>query len=45
MTETVRPIGEVRTDWTLDEVRALHALPFSDLIHRAEKSGLQPPGM
>ncbi len=27
---------EIRSDWTLDEVRALHALPFSDLIHRAQ---------
>ncbi len=27
---------EIRSDWTLYEVRALHALPFSDLIHRAQ---------
>jgi biotin synthase len=30
--------GEVRSDWTLDEVRALHALPFSDLIHQAQSA-------
>jgi biotin synthase len=36
MTATARPIGDVRSDWTLDEVRALHRLPFSDLIHRAQ---------
>ncbi|MEX0733697.1 MAG: biotin synthase BioB [Steroidobacteraceae bacterium] len=29
-------IGEIRSDWTLEEVRALHALPFSDLIHLAQ---------
>ena len=29
-------IEAVRSDWTLDEVRALHALPFSDLVHRAQ---------
>ena len=26
----------VRSDWTLEEVHALHALPFSDLIHQAQ---------
>jgi biotin synthase len=26
----------IRSDWTLDEVRALHALPFADLMHRAQ---------
>jgi biotin synthase len=26
----------IRSDWTLEEVRALHALPFSDLMHRAQ---------
>ncbi len=31
-------IGDVRTDWTLEEVRALHALPFSDLIHAAQST-------
>ncbi len=28
--------GDVRSTWTLEEVRALHALPFSDLMHRAQ---------
>jgi biotin synthase len=28
--------GEIRSSWTLGEVRALHALPFVDLIHRAQ---------
>jgi biotin synthase len=28
--------GDVRSSWTLEEVRALHALPFSDLVHRAQ---------
>jgi biotin synthase len=28
--------GDVRCDWTLDEVRALHALPFADLMQRAQ---------
>ena len=28
--------AEVRSDWTLEEVHALHALPFSDLMHRAQ---------
>jgi biotin synthase len=30
--------GDVRCDWTLDEVRALHALPFADLVHRAQST-------
>ena len=28
--------GDIRSDWTLEEVRALHRLPFSDLMHRAQ---------
>jgi len=28
--------GDVRSNWTIEEVRALHALPFSDLVHRAQ---------
>jgi biotin synthase len=28
--------GGIRSDWTLEEVRALHALPFADLVHRAQ---------
>jgi biotin synthase len=30
-------LGSIRTDWTLDEVRALFALPFSDLIFHAQR--------
>ena len=26
----------IRTDWTLAEARAIHALPFPDLLHRAQ---------
>jgi biotin synthase len=36
MTATARRFGEVQSDWTLEEVRALHRLPFSDLIHHAQ---------
>ena len=36
MTATGDRIGEVRIDWTLEEVRALHALSFNDLIHYAQ---------
>jgi hypothetical protein len=28
--------ADVRSSWTIEEVRALHALPFSDLVHRAQ---------
>jgi biotin synthase len=31
-----RTNAEIRSDWTLDDVRALHALPFADLVHRAQ---------
>ncbi len=41
MQAAANAIGEVRSDWTLDEVRALHALPFSDLIHRAQTAHRQ----
>ena len=34
---TMERLGEVRTDWTLDEVRALAALPFNDLIYQAQR--------
>ena len=27
---------EIRSNWTLEEVRALHRLPFADLMHRAQ---------
>jgi biotin synthase len=30
-------LGEIRTDWSIDEVRALFALPFSDLIFHAQR--------
>ncbi len=30
--------GDIRSDWTLTEVRALHALPFSDLLYRAQSA-------
>ncbi len=30
-------LGEVRTDWVIDEVRALFALPFSDLMYYAQR--------
>ena len=29
-------LGEVRSDWTLDEVRELYALPFADLVWHAQ---------
>ena len=29
-------VAAIRSDWTCEEVRALHALPFSDLIHQAQ---------
>ena len=29
-------LGEVRSDWTLEEVRALFALPFADLVFHAQ---------
>lgn len=28
--------GEIRNDWSLDEIRALFALPFNDLLYRAQ---------
>ena len=36
-TVTLDRLGAVRTDWTLDEVRALFALPFSDLVFHAQR--------
>jgi biotin synthase len=30
-------LGEVRTDWTLTEARALFALPFNDLLFHAQR--------
>ena len=33
--------GTVRNDWTVDEVRALFALPFNDLLHTAQRAHRQ----
>ena len=30
-------LGDVRTDWTLEETRALFALPFNDLLFHAQR--------
>jgi biotin synthase len=30
-------LGEIRTDWTLEEVQALFALPFADLVFEAQR--------
>jgi biotin synthase len=30
-------LGDVRTDWTLNEARALYELPFSDLLYHAQR--------
>jgi biotin synthase len=35
--QMIARLGEVRTDWTLGEVRELMALPFSDLIFHAQR--------
>ncbi|MCG8434852.1 MAG: biotin synthase BioB [Gammaproteobacteria bacterium] len=38
MTEIFRaPLGAVRTDWTLDEIQALFAMPFNDLLFEAQR--------
>ncbi len=31
-----RTTADIRSTWMLEEVRALHALPFADLMHRAQ---------
>jgi len=36
MAATAMQFGDVKSDWTPEEVRALHRLPFSDLIHHAQ---------
>ena len=36
MPDTAMAAPEVRHDWTRDEALALFALPFADLIHRAQ---------
>lgn len=33
----VNRLGEIRTDWTLAEVRELFALPFADLVFHAQR--------
>ncbi|HET9679301.1 MAG TPA: biotin synthase BioB [Gammaproteobacteria bacterium] len=33
---SITPASQPRTDWTLDEVRALYALPFNDLLFQAQ---------
>jgi len=33
--------GTVRTDWTIEEVRALFELPFNDLLHTAQRTHRQ----
>jgi biotin synthase len=30
-------LGEVRTDWEMEEARALYALPFNDLLYHAQR--------
>ena len=30
-------LGSVRTDWTLEEARAIFGLPFNDLLHHAQR--------
>jgi biotin synthase len=30
-------LGEVRTDWTLEQAHALNALPFNDLVYHAQR--------
>ncbi|WP_282041385.1 biotin synthase BioB [Halomonas alimentaria] len=36
-TQNLATPGEVRHDWTLDEIEALFALPFNDLLFRAQR--------
>jgi biotin synthase len=36
-TTDLERLGAVRTDWTLDEARALFALPFNDLLYHAQR--------
>jgi biotin synthase len=33
----LQSLGQVRTDWTLNEVRELFALPFADLLYHAQR--------
>jgi biotin synthase len=36
-TSLIARLGETRTDWTLDQVRELFALPFNDLMFHAQR--------
>jgi len=36
-TPDLAQLGAIRTDWTLDEARALFALPFNDLLYYAQR--------
>jgi biotin synthase len=36
-TRDLSRLGEIRSDWTLQEARALFALPFSDLVFHAQR--------
>jgi biotin synthase len=36
-TDLIARIGQIRTDWSLTEVRTLLALPFSDLMYHAQR--------
>ena len=36
MAPNAERLGEIRSDWSLAEVRELHALPFADLIWHAQ---------
>ena len=35
--QLIARLGEIRNDWTLEEVQALFALPFADLIFHAQR--------
>jgi len=35
--QLIARLGEVRTDWTLQEVRELFTLPFADLLYHAQR--------
>jgi biotin synthase len=37
VTDLTARLGEIRNDWRLDEIEALFALPFSDLIYHAQR--------
>ncbi len=37
VTDLTARLGEIRNDWRLDEIEALFALPFNDLIYHAQR--------